>query len=251
VTSGSPADKAGLKVGDVVLSVGDVHAPIGDKAAEKLLRMLQSEIKANGNISFLVSRSGVEQTVQVQPEVACDYPVLLGPGDEVNAFADGEKIVIQKGMLRFVESDAELATVIGHELAHNAMGHITAKKTNYALGSIFDIAAALAGVNTQGAFGNAAASAYSKEFEAEADYVGLYSLALADLPIDESANLWRRMAAEGGANIKTQYSSTHPGSADRYLALEAAAHEIHTKRAAGEMLKPNLKKQNQKGSETN
>src|SRR3974390_232059 len=213
VIPGSPADSAGLKPGDVIRALGGVTAPTGDKATEKLHKELEAQIKRDGHIAFLIRRNGAEQTVDVRPDVICNYRVLLGPSDEINAFADGEKIVVQKGMLRFVETDVELATVVGHELAHNTMGHMNAQKTNYMLGSIFDIALAVVGVNTQGAIGNAAAGAYSKEFEAEADYVGLYALALADISVDESASFWRRMAAESGANVTTKYNSTHPGSA--------------------------------------
>jgi predicted Zn-dependent protease len=49
--------------------------------------------------------------------------VVLSESDAVNAFADGEKVVITKGMMRFVENDRELSLVIAHEMAHNAMGH--------------------------------------------------------------------------------------------------------------------------------
>ena len=51
----------------------------------------------------------------------CDYPVLLGDDDALNAYADGNNIIITRGMMRFLESDRELALVIGHELAHNSM----------------------------------------------------------------------------------------------------------------------------------
>jgi hypothetical protein len=242
VSPGSPADRAGMKVGDSIVSVNGTAIPPGAKAIDKLQKVMSAQIAPEKDTTLVILRDDIEQSVQLRPEVVCNYPVELGSGDDINAFADGQRIVIQKGMLRFAETDAELATVIGHELAHNAMGHIDAQKTNAMLGSILDIAVAAAGVNTGGAFSNAAAKAYSQEFEAEADYVGLYALALAHLSIDESANLWRRMAAEAGASVKTQYSSTHPGSADRYLALENAALEIHTKADAGEELRPNLKK---------
>jgi predicted Zn-dependent protease len=143
-------------------------------------------------------------------------------------------------MLRFVENDQELALVIGHELAHNAMGHIGAKTTNYVLGSVFDILAAAYGVNTQGAFGNAGAQAYSQGLEAEADYVGLYAVARADMPIDDSANFWRRFGAATGS-IKTQYGASHPGSAERFVGIENAIVEIKAKQANGEALVPNRK----------
>jgi predicted Zn-dependent protease len=37
-------------------------------------------------------------------------------------------------MLRFTGKDDELAVVVAHEIAHNAMGHIDAKKKNATLG---------------------------------------------------------------------------------------------------------------------
>jgi predicted Zn-dependent protease len=83
-------------------------------------------------------------------------------------------------MMRFA-NDAELVGVLGHEIAHNAMGHIEARKKNALLGgllgAILDVAAATQGVNTQGQntanFMAAAARAFSQDFEREADYVGM------------------------------------------------------------------------------
>ncbi len=136
------------------------------------------------------------------PEAACDYPVLLDKRDVVNAFADGNQIYITQGMLRFVDNPGELATVVAHELAHNMMGHRAAKETNMVAGAgvglIFDILAAAAGVNTGGDFmrigAEAGAGAFSQDFEAEADYVGVYLMARGGYDIDLAPNFWRRMA---------------------------------------------------------
>jgi hypothetical protein len=65
-------------------------------------------------------------------------------------------------------------------------------------------------------------------------------MARADVPIDGAANFWRRMGVNSGG-IQTQYSSTHPGSAERFLAIENVVAEIHAKQAAGEPLLPNIK----------
>ena len=122
------------------------------------------------------------------------------------------------------------------------MDHIDKKRGNALFGSIFDVVAAAYGVNTQGAFGNMGAKAFSQDFEAEADYIGMYVLALADYQVDDVANFWRRMGASNPGSIETQYSGTHPGTAERYLALEQIAEEIRIKREAGEELRPNYKK---------
>ena len=54
----------------------------------------------------------------------CSYPVRLVNDQIINAFADGKNIIVTAGLMRFVESDDELALIVGHELAHNTMEHI-------------------------------------------------------------------------------------------------------------------------------
>ncbi|MBI1864464.1 MAG: M48 family metalloprotease, partial [Nitrospirae bacterium] len=51
------------------------------------------------------------------------YKVYTGEDQQENAFADGTAITITKGLLRAAESEDELALVLGHEIAHNVLGH--------------------------------------------------------------------------------------------------------------------------------
>jgi predicted Zn-dependent protease len=118
------------------------------------------------------------------------------------------------------------------------MRHQKAKMQNYMLGSLLDILAAAYGINTQGTFGNSAAQAYSQEFEAEADYVGLYIMALAGLEIENSANFWRRMAALHPGSIGRNHASSHPATAERFVAIEQTVLEIRQKQAGGLALTP-------------
>lgn len=152
-------------------------------------------------------------------------------------------------MIRFAENDDELAVVVGHEMAHDTMNHITSKEINAAGGLLVDILFAAIGVNTQGAFMKMGAQAYSKEFEAEADYVGLYAAALANNNIDVAPNFWRRMAAAHPGNIKENFMATHPSTPERFLHLEQTIAEIKGKRSQGLALVPDIKKE-VPGSET-
>ena len=97
-------------------------------------------------------------------------------------------------MIRFAQKDEELGLVIAHELGHNIMDHVSKLRSNSILGTIVDLAAAYYGVNTQGIFGQVGATMYSQEFEAEADYVGIYYMERAGYSIDNVANFWRNMA---------------------------------------------------------
>ncbi|MGC1571352.1 MAG: M48 family metalloprotease, partial [Pseudolabrys sp.] len=83
--------------------------------------------------------------------------------------------------------DAQLALVIGHELAHANLGHLEKQRANkilgWAGGAAIDAGMLLAGIPTGGAFvrelGRAGERAFSVGFEREADYVGAYYAARA------------------------------------------------------------------------
>jgi membrane-associated protease RseP (regulator of RpoE activity) len=237
-TPTSPVALAGLESGDILIAINGKNIPTGKDAAKNFSDLLDEELSIGQPVRISVVRNGQQHHFEMSPVAICHYPAILVQGDAVNAYADGNQVVITKGMLRFVESDNELAMVIAHELAHNAMKHQKAKMQNYVLGSLLDILAAAYGINTQGTFGNSAAQAYSQEFEAEADYVGLYIMALASLEIENSANFWRRMAALHPASIGRNHASSHPATAERFVAIEQTVIEIRQKQAGGLALTP-------------
>ncbi len=242
VPPGSPVDVAGLKRGDKLVSIDGQVAPAGDDAYENWQKLVDCTLKDSNGISLTISRDGEQSEGLINAEKTCNYSIAETYSDTVNAYADGKNIVLSAGMLRFTQNDNELALVIAHEIAHNAMDHMEAKKANYGTGSILDIAAALAGVNTGGAFGNIAARSHSKGFEAEADYVGLYIMALASIPISDAPDFWRRMAATHPESVRSGgFLSSHPTTAERFLALDSAIEEIHMKQNSGIALMPNKK----------
>ena len=56
-----------------------------------------------------------------------------------------------------------------------------------------------------------------------------------------AANFWRRMAAEHPSSIKQNINSSHPATAERFLALEKATSEIAEKQKNSQPLTPELK----------
>lgn len=242
VTPGSAAEAAGLVAGDVVLAINGKQIQPGPQAVNIGQRQLDRIARSGDDFVFDVAQLEGQKQVTFTPEAICYYPVFLANTNEINAFADGKAIYVTRGMMKFVESDTELAQVIAHEMAHNAMGHIDAKRGNMALGAILDIAAAAYGVDTGGMFGDIASLAHSKGFEAEADYVGMYAMARAGVPYAENADLWRRLAMEHPESINNGILRTHPSSPERFVAIDATVAEVIAKQDAGEELMPNLKR---------
>ena len=244
VLESSPADLAGLVAGDVIITANGKTPPVGEDAATEFRKNLNEITENNDVVSFKVNRTGQEQTIYVSPVSVCDFSVGITEDDNINAYADGKRMVLTTGMMDFARTDQELALVVAHELAHNSEKHIEAQQTNAVvgglLGLIVDIAAAYGGVNTQGTFTDAGmragAMAYSVDFERNADYVGLYYMSRAGYEIDGAANFWRRMSLRKSKAINM--TTTHPSNAERYLGIEQSIKEIKTKIASNQPLIP-------------
>ena len=121
--------------------------------------------------------------------------------------------------MKFAQSDDELAMIVGHELAHNSMGHIRKIVTNRILS------------------GNA--TRYTRPFESEADYVGLYYQVRAGYSPDNVEDFWRRLSAVNPRNVTR--AKSHPAFPDRFLRLAATREEIEAKQDAKVLLLPNFR----------
>ncbi|HCO01668.1 M48 family metalloprotease [Methylophaga sp. UBA3613] len=117
------------------------------------------------------------------------FTVLDSP--VINAFAlPGGYIYITRGMMAYLNSEAELAAVLGHEIGHVTARHgvrqqsaAQAASLGYTLGAIL-----LPGLRTAGAqdlfnvFGGALLSGYGREHELESDRLGAEYLARSGYP---------------------------------------------------------------------
>ncbi len=211
IAPNSPADRAGLKAGETILIDEDA-------ASAKTLREWLNE-QVDGPVTLQIASKGRTRSVTLTPETVCASRLRLKPSSAINAYADGRHITITTGMMDFVRDDNELALIVGHELAHNMMGHIRKVVGNYIL----------SGFSTR----------YTRPFESEADYVGLYYMVRAGYDPAGVEDFWRRLAEVNPRSVNR--AKTHPTFPDRYLRLAATRNEIEAKQAAGDPLVPNFK----------
>jgi membrane-associated protease RseP (regulator of RpoE activity) len=237
------AYKAGLKINDKIIEVDGKKI----KDIENFLKVINSIDEKRESVEFVVEREGEILKFNVPVTKICpfSFKLIFDPEirDTINAFTDGKTIFATPGLLRFLQSDNELALVLSHEIAHAVLEHVQKTMGNRIIGSIFDIAITIAtGINTQGIFGQLGGLVYSKEFEKEADYLGTYILAVSGYDITDVANLWRKMAAEYPGSTKDVFLASHPSSPERYVLIENTVKEIKEKIEKGLPLKVEFKK---------
>jgi len=151
-------------------------------------------------------------------------------GDELNAFCmPGGKIMFYSGLIRKLNlSDAEIAVVMGHEIAHALREHsreqvsqAIAAQTTIGIGAALlglgDGAASL--VNT--AYDALIATHFSRSDEREADRIGLELSSRAGYDPRAGVTLWRKMLNAGGDNAPPEFLSTHPAEASRIREIES------------------------------
>lgn len=244
VADGSPAQLAGIAPGDDVLLLNGQPVPKDGTA-----RWIADSVKKDGTepISLTTRRAGKKSTLTLYPVMGCSIPIELQSTPIPNAYSTGDKIVIQSGILRVTRTDAELAIIIGHEMAHANLGHIQKKKRNALAGQIggamIDGVLLLGGISTGGTFSKhlekAGAMAYSIDFEREADYVGAYYAARAGYDISGAEEIWRAMALENPASIRL--ATDHPTSPARFVFMRKTIAEIDDKERRHLPLVPELR----------
>jgi hypothetical protein len=129
VVDGSPAARAGLRAGDRLRAVNGRSLDRGDPGSvptragvERAQQMLGAAMR-DGPVVLRVSTAAGDRDVRFLAESGCPSNVELVPGDTVNAWADGERVMVSEGLLRRCATDGDLALVIGHEMAHNLLHH--------------------------------------------------------------------------------------------------------------------------------
>jgi len=216
----------------------DQEAFIQKRLAAKIKRERKSRVSKIAN-RLTKATYGVCRELSDNRKRRCNVPVKIVEAREINAYADGKTAYINTGIIDFASNDEELAIIIGHEMAHNILMHGDKKKTNGLIGELIGIGVqAATGVDTRQLFRELGRLTYSQAFESEADYIGLYLVARAGYDYSKSPNLWRKMGMEKSQNIKVGLLATHPGTSERYLALDAAVVEIQDKLKYGLTILP-------------
>ena len=163
------------------------------------------------------------------PGAPRSWEVVVFQDESANAFAlPGGKIGVHTGLFRVARNPDQLATVIGHEVAHVLAGHSNERaSTQLATSGALEALKALAGPASPAKSRALAVLGvgaqvgvllpFSRAQESEADVLGLDLMARAGFDPRQGPALWENMARLGGQ--PPELLSTHPSSATRIQAL--------------------------------
>ena len=154
------------------------------------------------------------------------WEITVFEDQQANAFAlPGGKIGVYTGLLNVAEDQDQLATVIGHEVAHVLANHSNERVSTASLAQTgLQVVQIATGADTpakQQLLGLLGAGAqygiilpFGRKQESEADLIGLDLMASAGFDPRASVRLWQNMAKQGGQR-PPEFASTHPSSERR------------------------------------
>lgn len=199
---------------------------MGEQAYDE---MLKTEKKSK-DLQLVARVTEIGKRIAAASGKSFKWEFTLFENEQVNAFClPGGKVGIFTGILATAQTNAGLAAVLGHEVAH-AVAHHGAERVSQGLlvaGVLIGADQAmkdskyrqivLAGLGLGANVG--VVLPYSRWQESEADTIGLQYMAKAGYDPKEAVGIWERMAKLGGS--PPEIVSTHPDPKRRARELEA------------------------------
>ena len=176
-----------------------------------------------------------------RPEIEYRFTILND--DMINAFAlPGGFIYVTRGMLLHMNSESELAAVLGHEIAHVTEKHALRRQTRgkgiSVLNTVLAVGTGQPGLYELGdIFGGALLLGYSREFELDADEVGAQYMAKAGYSPTAMLNTIEILKAKDRIEISqarkekreprvSHGTSSHPDNDTRYKNAISASDKL-------------------------
>lgn len=204
-------------LGSATLSSNASSTAMVKNVGQKLADATESYLRANGFESEISNFA---------------WEFNLVKDNQVNAFCmPGGKIVVYEGLLSVAKTEAELAVVLGHEIAHAVAKHsnermsqqILAQYGMAILSSALSEKSAIVRETATTVFGLGAQVGmmlpYSRKHEYEADYMGIVFMEIAGYDSNSAVEFWSKMAALGESSVP-EFLSTHPSDSKRIANLQ-------------------------------
>jgi predicted Zn-dependent protease len=208
----------------------DQEVQVSKQEHPKILAEFGGEYKDPEVQRYISSLGELLAKTSERPDLPWKFTVLDTP--QVNAFAlPGGYIYITRGLLALASNEAEVASVLAHEIGHVAARHSAQRQGR---STLVGLGAALAGILTGSGeiaqVGNAIGAGYVQKFsrdqELQADTLGVRYMSRANYDPEAAVSFLQKMqqetrlrALEAGKDPdeaeQVNWMSSHPRTADR------------------------------------
>lgn len=200
-----------------VLSSGNKQAAMVDRVGARISNAITKYYNGQGQQSVIEGYKWEFNTIEDKAANAWCMP--------------GGKVVVYTGLLPITQTEAALAIVVGHEIAHAIAKHGSERMSQALMqqlgGMALQVALSQKPQETQNLFMQAygvgsqigAVLPWSRQQETEADQYGLIFAAMAGYNPQEAIPFWERMSNAGGES-PPEFLSTHPSDETRIRKLK-------------------------------
>jgi len=232
---------AGIAASVLLLPGCAGNPSVGEEKHGEILE--QGGLYDNPTLQAYVHRVG-QRLVVNSDDAGSPFTFTVIDSPDINAFAlPGGFVYINRGLLAYLESEAELAGVLAHEIAHVTAGHHSEQQvagvTNKVVATTAYILTGSGGLaNASNMYGTELVSGYGREMELEADGLGAQYMhasgynpdaLLEVIGVLKSQEQYQRVNAKsGGKKVATYHGlySTHPRNDQRLKKVISTASEL-------------------------
>jgi len=201
----------------------------------------QARVVGDPIVAEYVNRLG--QNLVKQANAPFPVTVKMIQSSEINAFTlPGGYVYVNSSILMMADNEAEFASVIAHEIGHAAARHATRQESRGQLAKIIGtplgmLIPGLGGVAARQAAGAAAPVTslhFSREFETEADKLGVHYLYDAGYDPAASIDMFEKIASTERATPGrvAKLFLSHPPTQDRIKKTQAEIHRLNPERGS-------------------
>jgi metalloendopeptidase OMA1, mitochondrial len=212
---------------------------LGEDAYKEILS--KEQLSKNQKYNEVVNRVGKRiAAVSGRDDFNWEFKVIAS--DQQNAFClPGGKVAVHEGIIPVCQSEAGLAVVMSHEIAHALARHGGERMSHQQVkdvgGKVVDAAGrwlykdgyeekqdvVLTAYGVVSEYG--AILPYSRKHETEADLIGIKLMAEAGYDPSEAPQFWERFSAAKSGEAPMEFLSTHPSDARRAADLRGSLPE--------------------------